>query len=453
MTRCYHSSDDFFRTPSSFILKNISTAFLAGFLLLAVSCEEDPTQMGRDLLPSGDSFSIMSTDTFRVKSWTMYSNSVQSSNPSTSYLGQLYDPYFGTTTASFVSQVRIGLGSEWPDGSIVIDSIKLFLNLLSVSGKVDKPHYLKLSEIDKVIYTDSVYYSSRIVPLTGFSVSDILLPELKADTINVIELDIPVELGYEIMRDTSMLFYDDSKPDFRSYFKGLLFELTESDDPIMMSLSLAPPSGFGYSTNYFEISMHNESDEATKFYLVLDAVNRNASFNRYLHDFDAAVPGKMISHRNDTNFLDTLSYVQTMNGVYTKMQIPGLEAIKNNPGMKGIAVNKARLTIPVLYDDDIYTPKTIPSQLYLRYVTSTGSKYIVPDYSISPSFFDGMPDTTKAVYNLNIATFLQGYLEDKTGLLKPELELFMNPASSNNVILKANNNSSPVKFDFTYTSY
>ena len=121
--------------------------------------------------------------------------------------------------------------------------------------------------------------------------------------------------------------------------------------------------------------------------------------------------------------------------------------------MKGIAVNKARIIMPIFYDDDIYTPKTVPSQLYLRYVTTSGSKYIVPDYSISPSFFDGKPDTTNAVYNLNVATFLQGYLEDKTGKLKPELELFMNPASSNNVILKANKSRTPVKFEFTYTRF
>ncbi|MDQ1332094.1 MAG: hypothetical protein QG576_128, partial [Bacteroidota bacterium] len=62
----------------------------------------------------------------------MYSNSVQSDNPSTSYLGQLYDPYFGTTTASFVTQIR--MGSEWTNDSFVIDSIKLYLNLLTVTG-------------------------------------------------------------------------------------------------------------------------------------------------------------------------------------------------------------------------------------------------------------------------------------------------------------------------------
>jgi hypothetical protein len=41
----------------------------------------------------------------------MYGDAVESDNPSTSYLGQLYDPYFGTVTAEFVSQIR--LGARW----------------------------------------------------------------------------------------------------------------------------------------------------------------------------------------------------------------------------------------------------------------------------------------------------------------------------------------------------
>jgi hypothetical protein len=253
-----------------------------------------------------------------------------------------------------------------------------------------------------------------------------------------------------------MLFYDSinsSKPDFKSYFKGLHFQLTSPGNPILVSLSLAPPSQYGNYSNFFLMYMHGEGGVQKQFLFILDAGNRNASYNRYSHNFDDAVPEKKIAHINDPDFLDTLTYVQTMNGVYTKIWIPGLEAIKNNPEMNNIAVNKARLVIPVFYDNDVYTSKTIASQLYLKYVTTSGIKNYVPDLNISTSFFDGTPDTTNAVYNLNVATFLQGYLEDKTGLLKPELDLIMLPNSQNNVILKANKSHFPVKFEFTYTKF
>ena len=50
-------------------------------------------------------------------------NFVRTDNPSITYLGQIYDPYFGTTSAEFVSQMRIG--AAWDHVPFTIDSVKL----------------------------------------------------------------------------------------------------------------------------------------------------------------------------------------------------------------------------------------------------------------------------------------------------------------------------------------
>jgi hypothetical protein len=383
----------------------------------------------------------------------MNSDSIESGKPSISFLGQIYDPYFGTTTAEFVSQIR--LGSSWDDKYFVIDSVKLYLRLLTVKGAVDKPHYLRLSEIANQIYdNDSVkYYSNQTVPLTGYSVPDILLPELKPDTINDIVLDVGKPFGLHLTSDTSMFFHSESKPDFRSYFKGLYFQLISPEEPIFVSLSVAPPDPYSSYYNYFIMYMRNENDEQKTFIFVLDAISRNAAFNLFRHNYDDADPLKKIQHINDTNYHDTLSYAQTFNGVYTKLLIPGLENIKNDPSMDNISVNKARLKFPIVYDNDIYTRSTIPSQLYLRYITTSGAKYLIHDYSISPTLYDGTPDTTANVYNLNIATFVQKYLDDKENEIKPELDLLLSSYSQYNVILKANSGHPKVKFELTYTKF
>ncbi len=124
--------------------------------------------------------------------------------------------------------------------------------------------------------------------------------------------------------------------------------------------------------------------------------------------------------------------------------------------MKDISVNKARLKIPVVYDNHYFTRSTIPSTLYLRYLTRSGSRYFVPE--TTTSFYNGTADTTATseaddVYNLNIATFVQGYLEDETNEILPELELFLLPTAGYNVILKANDSYKPIKFEFTYTKF
>ena len=97
---------------------------------------------------------------------------------------------------------------------------------------------------------------------------------------------------------------------------------------------------------------------------------------------------------------------------------------------------------------------TVPTQFFLRYKTKSGSKYYVPDYYIDsiPSFFDGRLDSTAQVYNFNIPAFVQAYLEDATGNVKPELEIYQG-SGTKNVILKANKSKTPVKFEFTYTKF
>lgn len=460
MTRFYHNSIPQRRTFSVFFLNNYFTALMAGLLLLAASCEEDPTHIGRKLLPSGDFVSIASADSFAVKSWTMYRDTVRSDNPSLSYLGQLFDPYFGTTTASFATQVR--LGYKWNYSYFKVDSVRLYLRFLSVSGSVDEPHFLKLSRIDEQLYDSLTYYSNKSVPLTGYS-EIIPLPALKPDSINDITLVIDTLFAKEILAQPSWLFYDTltrKQADFRSYFKGLLFELESPSEPLMVSMSLKNSQygivcdQIGCYYNLFIIYMHNEVDEPISYTIKLDTKNQNASFNRYIHNVNDGLPDKRILHVNDTTILDSLSYAQIMNGVYTKLRIPGLEAIKNNPDLNGIAVNKARLVIPYVTDGNIYTNKSIPSQLLLSYYDKNGIRQFVPDYNpYNTAFFGGKPDTSKYVYNLNIATYVQNYLEDKTGLLKPELELFLYPNSPNNIILKANSSHFPVKLEFTYTRF
>ena len=466
MTKYYHSSKLSCRyfSVSNQLLGIFRLTLVALMVFFISSCEEDPTKIGSKLLPGSDFVSIKGTDTLSVWSYTMYDDSVRTENPAVSYVGQIYDPYFGTTTAEFVTQIR--LNREWDGKPFTIDSVKLFLNLLTVKGGTTGIHTLRISEIAEQIYTDSVYYSNKTIPLTGLMVTDIVLPTLKPDSINNIAIKLPDNvLGNYLTRDTAELFYNNNKPDFRSFFKGLYFQLTSSSGPLMVSLYLEQPGSdpnnpqHSLSENAFVLYIHDELGNPKEYFFILDAKNRNASFNRFSHNFNTASIGNKMVHRNDTSFRnkDTLSYLQYLNGVYTKIKIPGLESLKNNAAFNNIAINKARLTIPVYFDGDLYKASTLPSRLFLRFKTKSGLKDGVPDIGLNGkdqnyNFFDGKFDATANVYNFNIPSFVQKYLEDATGVIKPELELFQG-VGTKNVILKANNSKTPVKFEFTYTKF
>jgi hypothetical protein len=430
----------------------------AVFFLLAVvlagSCEVSPTTIGTDMLPSNDYVHISSTDTLSIWSYTMFDPRMPTNDPSVALVGDIHDDYYGTTTGEFVSQLRLGGG--WPGGLQTIDSVKLFLSFTVVhGGSTDQGSYLRISEIANQLYTDSTYYSDNQTDTTDFSVA-VQLPVLTADTANSISVSLPVKFGEYLIRDTSLLFYSNTKPDFRSYFKGIYMRMSRSSNPLLVAFSLVSqvPSGGEYQ-NFFVLYMHDTAFVKNRYYFILDPIHPNACYNRILRDFSTADPNKKIEHINDMNYRDTLSYMQYLNGVYTKLVFPGLDSIKKLLGNSKFSINKARITLPVYYDGDQFTVNTVPSKLRLRYTDSDSTKADVPDYDIGSSnaFFDGNLHKLDSSYYFNIPTFIQNYLEDKTNTYKPELDVYQGAVGLKNVILKANASKTPVKFEMTYTKF
>jgi hypothetical protein len=267
MTRFYHSFSLFFRfsSVSKKFFRILRPALFVMALAVAISCEEGPTKLGSEMLPSNDFVTINSTDTMSVWSYTMYDNSIATNDPSVGFVGNIYDPYFGTTTTEFVSQLRIS--SAWTYGPVTIDSIRLKLRLLTVKGEnTGKSHFLRLSEISEQIYVDSAYYSNTQTDTTDFEVIA-QLPPMTPDTINEISVTLPVEFGEYLLRDTSKYFYSNTKPDFRSYFKGLYFRMSSSEDPLMMAFSLVTQvSSSSEYNNYFVLYMHDTADIKHNYY-------------------------------------------------------------------------------------------------------------------------------------------------------------------------------------------
>jgi hypothetical protein len=455
MTRFYHNFSCFFRSNSvsnKFFLVIRTSLFLIA-VLFVISCEEGPTKIGSELLPSNDFVTISSTDTLSVWSYTLYNNSVPTNDPPIAFVGSIYDPYFGTTSTEFVSQLR--LGGAWNYGPVTIDSVRMNLRLLTVKGEsTDEIHYLKMTEIADQIYTDTLYYSDNQTNTTDFE-TIVPLPKLTPDTINNISVALPVEFGEYLIRDTTHFFYSNTKPDFRSWFKGLYFQMTPSSDPLIVALSLVNQSSSAGYNNFFVLFMHDTSDVKLRYYFILDPVHANACYNKFVRDFSTAEPDKKIEHINDYAYRDTLTYLQALNGVYTKIVFPGLDSLRKEFSKSRFSINKARISIPAYYDGDRYSVLTVPSELSLRYTDKYGEKQYVPDYVLDANhaFFDGTLHKLDSTYYFNIPTYIQNYLEDKNNEYLPELEIYLGQTGLNSVILKANANTSPVKFEMTYTKF
>jgi hypothetical protein len=134
MTRYYNTSKPIHRIVS--VSQNFFRLLLATFFVtIAVfnsSCKKEVLKIGGDILPGSDFVSIKSIDTLSIFSYTLYDDSVRSDLSTVSYMGHDYDPYFGSTTAGFVSQIR--LSSKWDPQPFTVDSMKLYLHILTVKN-------------------------------------------------------------------------------------------------------------------------------------------------------------------------------------------------------------------------------------------------------------------------------------------------------------------------------
>jgi hypothetical protein len=446
MTRSYHSSQILRRPVSVFLqkLKFILPALAGAMLLILSSCEEKPTIIGSDLLPFSDSIAFKSTDTITVSAFTQFKKNVITNNQTFSYLGKINDLYFGETTLDFVAQLR--LTAPWAKtGPFTVDSVVLVLTIQGAKGVLDTNYHqkLKMYEIDDQLSSTQAYYSNTI-PTIKSEIGTFELPIIRKDTIQTMVISLPPSFGVHLM-DTTKLTQDDDANDFRKYFKGIYFTLEDSPSPLLLGMAFTTTSSGEIYFPFIEVYYHTNSSGVAAINSF--AINANSvRYNKYTHIYNSTTP----AYKHITDGLkDSLVYLQAFNGAYPVIKLPGLENFKKN--ITGISVNKARLTFSIFLDSINYKVATIPSQILMKYVVTDTTQYVLPDYSVSTSFFDGTANSTTLTYTFNIASFVQMYLEG--AISKPEVEMYFPTGEYKNVILKANNSHTPAKFDFVYSRY
>ena len=443
MTRFYHNSKIFGRFNSVLFNNSITSFSLSLFFVLCIvtSCTERPTIIGSGLLPGKDYVNIKSTDTIGVNAYNLYSDSILTNNRTYSYLGKLYDPYFGDSRADFVAQLRltqkwVGIGAP-----PVVDSVKFFFSISGAKGTLDSTtiREIRLYEITEQLSSSVAYYSNRD-PHAGMEIGAFALPPIPKDTVQSIALLLPTPFGEYLLRDTTKLEQVEDENDFRSFFKGLYFTMDDASIPTLIAIS--------FSSSDFYIRVYYSNYKTSGLYYDFIINTNSVRYNRYLHDFSTAIADKRIQPANFGK-KDSMIFLQALNGAFPQLKMDGLSYVKNN--LLPVSVNRARLTFSVFLDSTNYTASTVPPLILMKYKQSDTTIYVVPDYQVSSSFYDGTFNSTTNTYSFNLASFAQEYLEGR--ITNPMVEMYFPDGEYRNVILKANNSHSPVKFNFTYTKF
>jgi Domain of unknown function (DUF4270) len=443
MTRFYHNSKLLYRYISV-LFHNSNLFFITAFILLLfyiTSCAEKPTIIGSDLLPGKDFVNIKSTDTIGVGAYNLYTDSVMTNGRTYSYMGRLHDPYFGDTRTDFVTQLR--LSQKWAGiGSPpVVDSVKLFFSINGAKGTIDSTvlHQFKMYEITEDLNSAVGYYSNRD-PNVGMEIGTFDLAPVSKDTIKAMVVTLPNSFGEYLLRDTSKLEQEGDANDFRSFFKGLYFTMIDSPSPFLVA--------FTFTNSDFFIRVYYDNYQASGLYYDFIINTNSIRYNRYLHDFSTGTAASRIKP-DKFGKTDSMIYLQAFDGVYPQLRMPGLSYIKDN--LLPVSVNRARLTFSVFLDSANFNSTTVPPLILMKYKQTDTTIYIVPDYQVSSSFYDGTFNSTNNTYSFNLASFAQEYLEGR--IADPTIEMYFPEGEYRNVILKANNSHFPVKFNFTYTKF
>jgi Domain of unknown function (DUF4270) len=443
MTRFYNNSKLYYRF-NSVLSHNLYLLFPAVFILLLffiTSCEEKATIIGTDILPGKDFINLKATDTIGVGAYNLYADSIMTNNRTYSYMGSVYDPYFGDTKTDFVSQLRLSqkwVGIGTPPS---VDSVKFFFSISGAKGKLDSTtlHQFKMYEVTEQLNAAVGYYSNRN-PNAGMEIGTFSFPPIPKDTVQAISVLLPTSFGEYLLRDTTKLEQEDDANDFRSFFKGIYFTLVDSPSPLLVAI------GFSNSDFYIRVYYSNYLTSGLFYDFIINT--NSVRYNRYIHNFTSATAASRIQPANFGK-KDSMIYLQSFNGVFPQLRMPGLSYIKNS--LLPVSVNRARLTFSVFLDSANFTPTTIPPLILMKYKQTDTTIYIVPDYQVSSSFYDGTFNSTNNTYSFNLASFAQEYLEGR--IADPTIEMYFPEGEYRNVILKANNSHFPVKFDFTYTKF
>jgi hypothetical protein len=155
------------------------------------------------------------------------------------------------------------------------------------------------------------------------------------------------------------------------------------------------------------------------FYSVNDTVQRefsllhnnsNAVFNFYNHNYSNAA---FDLNNQDTTFGEQNTYVQSMAGVFTEIDLRGVKALKDS----GFAINYAELIVPVLQGNFLQAFDPLPSLSVLaRDPSADNIPRVILDGGESGQFGVGgnlnRPDPRRFVYRFKITRHLNAIIQN-----------------------------------------
>tara|TARA_R110002049_G_scaffold198349_1_gene368357 strand:- start:3100 stop:4404 length:1305 start_codon:yes stop_codon:yes gene_type:complete len=428
-------------------------ALLSAIFFLGVSthsCKKDG-----NLTPGFEenSANVRFSDTTLIVASTIKEDSILSNKTSKALIGVYTDSVFGTSTASYYTQISmIGSNLDFGDlADLVVDSIVLVLKYDDYYGTEDQQTF-EVFEVTEAFDEEGAYYSKDTLSIDNMTIgSKTFTPSLDSVLVGVnnqtaqLRIQLDNSFGQKLLDQSGTATYADNAS-FRDFFKGFHIRptaLTAAGLPRGATCYFEPNSSTSGLYLYYTDNSGIIPESKTYRFEINSSAQR---FNNFSHDYS----GTLIEQALNNTIVDTsIAFVQSMSGVKTHFIMPDIQAIIAD-GQKKI-INQAELVIPVV--DGSYMDQGIAEKLLVVAADSSGLGIFIPDIFLDSDYYGGTYDEIAKEYKFNITRHVHQLINNNRKDYGMILLVSGSAIQASRVIIKKQgNNLEGIKLNLTYST-
>lgn len=406
-------------------------------------CDENPGQIGLNILSDTGNISVVYDSTQKVAVSTFLGDSVRASSKSLQLLGSYTDPLFGFSKAGIITQIEPPGTAPAYEAGDAIDSGRLDLYFGGHFGNDEAVHQVTLYEFTGEIDPDSLYFSS-------FDPEDKYLQApigtgMVSTADSVVRIRITDQGFLERIMEAEDTVYSDYQM-LQEYFRGFYIKTADQET--------------GGSILYTDLSddltsfrIFYRTDEDTLAFIFGLGRTTGMAINVFSHDYTGFPIEDYLENGSEN---DSLIFIQGMGGVKSVLRFPGLKAWKDSILQIGkVAVNNAELVlVPVNDARSSVDRDQYPPGLNLYWIDPNDDYAFVYDYLLDQATFGGDYSSDEDEYRFNLKTQIQSYIR---GDIDEDVRFVLSAGNTSNalnfLILKGGSFSAypRIRLELTYT--
>lgn len=361
---------------------------------------------------------MYTNDTLKLEAYTMREDSLPGSGLTYSLLGHMSDPLMGKTTASIYAALTLKEpnndfpNTEDPDSAIlyfpIIDGLNFYgdrlaqqqLSIRFLGSDVDA------SVVYYQNYKPSLDFSSETVYKGPIFSGNYSITRYLKDTLELhpgLRIKLSADMAKRLMQMPKEAYQDNTG--LAKYMKGIA--ITPADKDLFSG-----QGGIGVydfhnqlSTGYMAKILLYYRDTQT-FMFTFAGKSRTITSGSF-----GAYPAEVQKQLNNPGKAYEKTYVQSLQGVKTRIHIPQLLSLLNG-NTNNIAINRAELTIACdksAFSADFFAPPRL--NLFRPLNPNSTRNYLLPDAAYST--FGGTYNESAGTYTFLITRYVQDIINSK----------------------------------------